>query len=50
MGGMGSSELWAVKRILKDVLSFSVRRYQEEVKNLRALSKASFIHTCLLLN
>ncbi|PUU79979.1 kinase-like domain-containing protein, partial [Tuber borchii] len=39
---MESPALWAVKRIAKDVPYFPIRRYQEEVKNLQALSKVSF--------
>ena len=44
--GMGSPELWAVKRIPM-VPDFPTRRYQEEVKNLQALSNVSFVQACL---
>jgi len=40
---MESPELWAVKRMPKDAPDFSLRQYQEEVKNLRALSQVSFV-------
>ena len=46
--GMVPPELWAVKRIPKDVPNFSVGRSRVEVKNLQALSKVSFIHPCLV--
>ena len=45
--GMGSPELWAVKRIPKVVPNFPTKRYQEEVKNLQALSNVSFVQAYL---
>jgi len=42
-----SPKLWAVKRIPKAMPSFPARRFQEEVKNLQALSKVSSAQTCM---
>ena len=46
--GMDFPELWAVKRIPKAVPNFPARRYQEEVRNLQALSSVSFVQTSLV--
>jgi len=48
--GMGSPELWAVKRIPKTVLNLPARRYQEEVKNFQALLNVSLSNLALVLN
>jgi len=44
---MVSPELWAVNRISKAMPNFPARRYQEEVKNLQALSHVSFVQICM---
>ena len=44
--GMESPELWAVKRIPRDLPHFPTMRYQAEIRNLRALSSVSFAQTC----
>ena len=46
--GMQSSELWAVKRIPQTLPNFTFKRYQAEIKNLRALAGVSFAQTCTL--
>ena len=40
--GMESPELWAVKRIPRDLPNFTFKRYQAEIKNLQALASVSF--------
>jgi len=46
--GMDFPELWAVKRTSKVVPNFPARQYQEEVRNLQALSSVSFVQTSLV--
>ena len=43
MHGMESPELWAVKRLSRTTPSFPAREYDNEIKNLKALSDVSFI-------
>jgi len=45
---MDFPELWAVKRIPKAVPNFPARQYQEEVRNLQALSSVSLVQTFLV--
>ena len=39
--GMKSHELWAVKRIPRDLPSFTFKRYEAEINNLQALARVS---------
>ena len=41
-------ELWAVKRISRELPHFPTKQYQAEIKNLQALSNVSFVRNCIL--
>ena len=43
--GMEFPELWAVKKISRDLPNFPAKQYQNEVKNLQALSNVSYVQT-----
>lgn len=46
--GMYFPELWAVKRISRDLPNFPTKQYQAEIKNLQALSNVSSVQNCIL--
>ena len=47
---MDSPELWAVKRLLRNVPNFTAKQYQSEVKNSQMLPNVSFIQTYLTVD
>jgi len=40
-------QLWAVKRIPRNLPNFTFKRYQAEIHNLQALATVSFAQTCV---
>jgi len=46
--GMEFPELWAVKRIPRTLPNFPSKRFQNEIKNLQALSNVCFAQQCVL--